>query len=110
MYEMVFESMLFRLDTFSVLMPLKTLVCVCVVTLPMEQFCSEAFPIDAFDMDTFTNDAVVSAWCVFVTHIFVTDAVVTQTLLKDAFVQARNVPRILLKLAFDAVNCTTDAV
>ena len=77
MYEMVFEWMLFRLDTFSVLMPLKTLVCVCVVMLPMEQFCTEAFPIAAFDIDTFK----MMQWYTHVTYF--SHSGVTHSMLKE---------------------------
>lgn len=143
-YDRVRDSMLFTRDTFNVLIPLKTLVWFCDVTLTMEQFCTETLPNEAFVTDAFTMDAVVhtsnvlltfvsdafvaerfkseavvidallndtfSACCVFVTHMFVTDAVFVLRLLKDAVVLERTEVPITPKQAFDADNCTTDAV
>ena len=93
MYDSVRDSMLFTRDTFKVLMPLKTLVWFCDVTLTMEQFCTETLPIEAFVTDAFTMDAVVHTSNVLLTFVsdafvaerFNSEAVVIDALLNDTF-------------------------
>jgi hypothetical protein len=79
------------------------------LTFVSDAFVAERFNSEAVVIDALLND-VFSPSCVFVTHMFVTDAVVALRLLKDAVILERTVVPITPKQAFDADNCTTDAV